>query len=151
MPFAEQIARQHLVHLLAGRYVSCEVEVVIVSWIAQNEITLHTEHENELEGLQAHSIRIYKHPRNGSRLSKNHYYVRYESSITYSTGPYLFPDNLILENLCLIFNKLDYVFWGTFKTEIAPLHFMQNLLSKHEGIRHFHYIEAGEDVVRVCQ
>ena len=122
--------------------------MIIVKWIAQNEITLYADEAKELEVIKAHSIRLYKHPRIGSRLSEKHFYIRYESDVNFSTGPYQFPDNPTVENLCLIFNELEFVFWGTFKTEIAPLHFMKNMQRKQKIRNSFRYIEAGEDLVK---
>jgi len=43
--------------------------MVTVKWIAQNEITLYADDVKELECVKAFSVRIYKHPRIGTRLS----------------------------------------------------------------------------------
>ena len=120
----------------------------IVKWISENEITLLVEEQSVLEEFGDYSIKYYKHPKVGSRVSDKYFYIRYKSNVKYSSGPYKFPDNPVLESLCTILSKLDFVFWGTFKTEIAPLHFMESMQRKNKIDKSFLYIEAGEDVVK---
>lgn len=120
----------------------------IVKWISENEITLFVQEQSVLEDLYGYSIKFYKHPKVGSRVGDNYFYIRYKSNVKYSSGPYEFPDNPILEDLCITLSKLGFVFWGTFKTEIAPLHFMESMQRKNKIDGSFRYIEAGEDVIK---
>lgn len=123
----------------------------IVKWIKEDEIVLYVEELSILDVLRKLSIKYYKHPKIGSRVSENYFYIRYESKVTYSSGPYQFPDNPELEQICEKLNKLEFVFWGTFKTEIAPQHFMENMQRKSKLKCSFLYIEAGEDVIKTSQ
>ncbi len=40
MPFAEQIARQHMVHLLEGRYVSIRLSEILAIWKSTKTLIL---------------------------------------------------------------------------------------------------------------
>lgn len=120
----------------------------IVKWISEDEITLLVEEQSVLEEFRDYSIKYYKHPKVGSRVNDKYFYIRYKSNVKYSSGPYEFPDNPVLESFCTILSKLDFVFWGTFKTEIAPQHFMESMQRKNKIDKSFLYLEAGEDVVK---
>ena len=123
----------------------------IVKWIKQDEIELFVEERSVLDDLSSLAIKYYKHPKIGSRVSDNYFYIRYESKVKYSSGPYQFPDNPELEQICEKLNQLGFVFWGTFKTEIAPQHFMQSMQRNSKLKSSFLYIEAGEDVVKTSE
>ena len=120
----------------------------IVKWIKEDEIVLFVEELSTLDVLEKLLIKVYKHPKIGTRDSDKYFYIRYESKVRYSTGPYQFSDNPVLERICEKLNELGFVFWGTFKTEIAPQHYLQSLQRKNKLQRDFLYIEAGEDVVK---
>lgn len=123
----------------------------IVKWIKEDEIVLYVEETAVLDVFREFSIKYYKHPKIGARVSDNYFYIRYESKVTYSSGPYQFPDNPELERVCEKLNDLGFVFWGTFKTEIAPQHFMENMQRKNKLKGSFLYIEAGEDVIKISE
>jgi len=122
----------------------------IVKWISDDEITLYCEESKDLADLKALSLKLYKHPRVGRRTSEHYFYLRYESQTKYSTGSYEFPDNPILEDLCKRLNAAEFVFWGTFKTEIAPQHFMEHLHRTNKLQDGFRFIEAGEEQIKTA-
>ena len=120
----------------------------IVTWISNNQIDLIIKDVTVIDQIKGKAIKLCELPRAGHRQSQNHFYIHYESQTLYSNGPYQFPDNPILENLCMILNELNFVFWGTFKTEIAPQHFMESLQKRKKLPMNFKYIEAGDNQVK---
>jgi hypothetical protein len=123
--------------------------VNIVKWITDSEIELSVINLEFLAVIKKNGIKLFKHPKNGSRLSKSSYYIRYNSDSKYAVGAYDFPENRTLENLCLTLNSIGLVFWGNFKTEISPYDYMRNLQYRHVLMESFEHIQAGDSIVNV--
>ncbi|RZA02345.1 MAG: hypothetical protein EOO68_09780 [Moraxellaceae bacterium] len=93
-------------------------------------------------------IKLFKHPMSGRKTCANSYYVRFKSGTTHATGPYSFSENIALEKLCLLFNDLGFIFWGTFKSEITPVDYMRYLQRRGILLTSFKAIEAGEETIK---
>jgi hypothetical protein len=120
----------------------------IVKWIYEAEIELELENTANFQRLKLQSIKLFKHPMTGRRTSANSYYVRFKSDTAHATGPYNFSENIALEKLCLLFNELGFIFWGTFKSEITPVDYMRYLQRQGILLTSFKAIEAGEETIK---
>lgn len=123
----------------------------IVKWITDAEIEVVIRREGCLEDIAEKGIKVYKHPKNGTRMSQDTYYIRFTSDKKYSVGAYDFPENPPLEELTIKLHGLGFVFWGNFKTEISPYDYMQNLQRRGILKENFKHIQAGENVVKVSE
>lgn len=122
----------------------------LVKWIYDAEIELELENSAIFQRLKLQPIKLFKHPMSGRRTSAHSYYVRFKSDTVHATGPYEFSENIALEKLCLLFNELGFVFWGTFKSEITPVDYMRYLQRRGILLTSFNAIEAGEETIKKC-
>ena len=120
-------------------------------WIDEKDIELCISESESLESLNSAGFKYFKNPKNGTRRSTKSYYIRNKSGFAFSKGPYDFYKNETLENLCVTLNKMGYIFWSIFKTEISPYDYMRHLQRIGVLNEKFSYIEAGNKEIYVCE
>ena len=123
----------------------------LVKWITDAEMELCIVSKELIDKLKENGFKLYKHPMNRKRNNENSYYIRLNLKHKFSTGAYSFPKNETLELLCLKLHELEFVFWGTFKTEISPYDYMMNLQSNNVLKGNFNHLQAGEKDVKIEQ
>lgn len=123
----------------------------IVKWITDSEVELSIDDLEYLKVVKSNGIKLFKHPVNGARRSDGSYYIRYNSNVVYTSGSYSFPENPVLQELCLILHQIGFLFWGSFKTEISPYDYMRSLQHRNLLQESFRYIQAGENTINVFE
>lgn len=126
-------------------------DINIVKWITDSEIELFIADSEFFRIPKESGIRLFKHPKKGSRLTENSYYIRYNSDTVYASGAYQFPVNPVLQEICLILHQVGFIFWGSFKTEISPYDYMQHLQYQSILKENFKYLRAGENTICVSE